>query len=225
MRERLLAPYLERFDVWANMAASVDDVWKALGIDDAVSQLKWLRSPINVRDVVVGNAAGAILPLSAVPQQDRVSLVLTADMLGFRYYETNLLDTDDYLKLCRHLAEYYNNDKGTPAWTDFLGWCLNTDFKVYNTWTQDYQTFLLENDPAIGASIADGGSWYPTTHVVLEYDQNRFAGVPPSQLIEFFNYFANVNLVLWMTQVGGLENLQLTAAVTGMLECEYPGSI
>lgn len=224
MRERLLAPYIERFDVWADLSRSVDDVWAALGIDSAIEQLKWLRSPINVKDVVVGDT-GVLLPLNMVPQQDRASLVLTADLLGFRYYETNLLDTEDYLKLCRHLAEYYSNDKGTPTWTAFLGWCLDSKFQVYNTWTQDYQTFLLENDPTIGASIAEGGTWYPTTHVVLEYDQTRFAGVHPSQLIEFFNYFANINLVLWMTQLGGTENLRLQLASVGSIECEYPGSI
>lgn len=224
MRELLLAPYLEQFDAWAEMAKGLDAVWSAVGIDDAIEQLKWLRSPINVKDVVTSTADGRLMPLSAVPQQDRTSLVLTADVLGFRYYETSLLDTEDYLKLCRHLAEYYAADKGTPQWTAFLGWCLDAHFKVYSTWTQDYQTFYLEDDPMIGVPISDGGSWYPTTHVVLEYDQTRFQGIPPSQLIEFFNYFANVNLVLWMTQLGGIEHLNLTAAVVGTLECEYPGS-
>jgi hypothetical protein len=226
MRERLLAPYLERFDVWADLAKSLDQVWASVGIDDAIEQLKWLRSPINTKDVVVGTENGRLLPLNAVPQQDRTSLVLTADMLGFRYYETNLLDTNDYLKLCRHLAEYYGNDKGTPVWTDFLGWCLNSHFKLYSTWTTDYQTFLLEGDPTIGLSIAEGGIWYPTTHVVLEYDQTRFQGIEPSQLVEFFNYFANVNLVLWMTQLGGTETISMKAAAArGSFECVYPGSV
>lgn len=223
MRDRLLASHLEQFPVWANLAESLNKVWSQLGIDDAIEQLKWLRSPINTKDVVVQNGS-SLIPLNNMPQQDRTTLVLTADLLGFRYYETSLLDTQDYLKLCRHLAEYYSNDKGTPLWTDFLGWCLDTHFDVYQTWTQDYQTFLLEGDPAIGLSIDKGGTWYPTTHVVLEYDQTRFAGIKPNQLVEFFNYFANVNLVLWMTQLGGTETIPMEAAMLGSLECVYPGS-
>jgi hypothetical protein len=223
MRDRLLASHIERFPVWADLAAALNTVWGQLGIDEAIEQLKWLRSPINTKDIVIKDG-GSLLNLNTVPQHDRTSLVLTADLLGFRYYETNLLDTQDYLKLCRHLAEYYSNDKGTPAWTEFLGWCLDAHFAVYQTWTQDYQTFLMEGDPAIGLSIDKGGSWYPTTHVILEYDQNRFQGIEPSQLVEFFNYFANVNLVLWMTQLGGTETIPMEAAFLGSLECVYPGS-
>lgn len=223
MRKQLLASHLEKFPVWENLADALDTVWAQLGIDEAIEQLKWLRSPINTKDVIIKDG-GKLLPLSDVPQQDRTTLVLTSDLLGFRYYETNLLTTEDYLKLCRHLAEYYSNDKGTPVWTDFLGWCLNTHFKVYNTWTQDYITFFLEGDPAIGTHIENNGTWYPTTHIILEYDQTRFAGVEPGQLVEFFNYFANVNLVLWMTQLGGTESMSLEAAMLGTIECVYPGS-
>jgi hypothetical protein len=224
MRDKLLGPHVARFEVWEQLAASLNQVWTQLGIDDAIEQLKWLRSPINTSDVVSGTGGKfSTLPQSTV--QDRTTLVLTADLLGFRYYETTLLDAQDYLKLCRHLAEYYANDKGTPAWTDFLGWCLNANFDMIPTWTQDYKTFLSEGDPTIGASVADGGTWYPTTHMVLEYDQTKFVGVPTKQLVEFFNYFANINIVIWMTQLGGTENIRIKTAMFGQLECVYPGSI
>lgn len=223
MRERLLAAHIERFPIWSNLAESLNKVWAELGIDEAIDQLKWLRSPINTKDVVIADG-GKLVAINSIPSQDKTTLVLTADMLGFRYYETTLLDASDYLKLCRHLAEYYSNDKGTPAWTDFLGWCLETHFVVYQTWTEDYVKFFTEGDPAIGLSIDKGGTWYPTTHVVLEYDQTRFAGVNPNQLVEFFNYFANVNLVLWMTQIGGTETINMEAAAIGSFECSYPGA-
>lgn len=222
-RDRLLSPHIERFEVWQQLAESLNQVWLALGIDSSIEQLKLLRSPINVRDVVSGSS-GVLTSLDTVPQQDRTSLVLTADLLGFRYYETGLLDTQDYLRLCRHLAEYYANDKGTPVFTDFLGWCLNAHFSIMTTWTTDYKTFLTDGDPAIGVSIDRGGPWYPTTHVVLEYDQNRFSGVRPGQLVNFFNYFANVNLVFYLTQLGGTETIPIEAAVVGSLVCEYPST-
>lgn len=221
MRETLLSQHLERFQVWNDLASALNTVWAQIGIDEAIDQIKWLRSPINTKDVMVGDGE-QLLTLNNIPQQDRNTLVMTADMLGFRYYETDLLTAADYLKLCRHLAEYYHNDKGTPVWTDFLGWCLDAHFKVMQTWTKDYVRFYEEGDPAIGTPLTEGGEWYPTTHVVLEYDQNRFEGVEPSQLVEFFNYFANVNLVLWMTQLGGTETIPMEAASLGSLECEYP---
>lgn len=220
MRDRLLAAHVAQFPAWEQLSTSLNTVWSQLGIDEAIEQLKWLRSPINTQDVVIGEG-GTLLALKDVPQQDRTSLVLTADMLGFRYYETTLLETKDYLKLCRHLAEYYVNEKGTPEWTAFLGWALDAHFVVYQTWTRDYVTFYNEGDSAIGTPLSEGGEWYPTTHVILEYDQNRFSGVEPSQLVEFFNYFANVNLVLRMTQLGGLEDVGLEVAITGGLECVY----
>lgn len=225
MRDRLLSPHVSRFAVWEQLAESLNTVWAQLGIDNSIDQLRWLRSPVNTSDVVAGTG-GRLTTLAQSTVQDRTTLVLTADLLGFRYYETSLLETQDYLKLCRHLAEYYANDKGTPAWTDFLGWCLNAHFDVIPTWTQDYKTFLNEGDPNIGASVAEpGGTWYPTTHMVLEYDQTRFAGVSPRQLVEFFNYFANVNLVIWMTQLGGTETIKVKAAAFGQIECTYPGQI
>jgi hypothetical protein len=223
MRSRLLSNHVSQFPAWEQLTQALDTVWDQLGIDEAIHQVKWLRSPINTQDVVINNG-DQLVTLQAVPQQDRTSLVLTADMLGFRFYETNLLTTGDYLKLCRHLAEYYANDKGTPTWANFLGWCLNANFTVYNTWTENYVDFFVEGDTAIGDSIVDGGTWYPTTHVILEYDQNRFSGVEPAQIIEFFNYFANINLVLWMTQISGKELVPLEVAVTGSLRCIYPGS-
>lgn len=223
-RSVLMAPYLKRYEVWEQLAQGLEAVWVSTGITDSIEQLKWLRSPINVTDIVT-DVDGRLVPLASVPSQDRTSLVLTADLLGFRFYETSLLDTDDYLKLCRHLAEYYARDKGTPLWSDFLGWCLNTHFRVLKTWTQDYQTFLTDGDPAIGTSIDNGGTWYPTTHVILEYDMSHFQGIPASQIVEFFNYFANVNLVLWMTQLSGTEKLSLECAAVGSIEFIYPGSI
>jgi hypothetical protein len=222
MRKQLLSEHIQQFPVWGDLAESVDRTWETLGVDSCIEQLKWLRSPINVKDVVIGDGQ-KLLSLADVPKQDRTTLVQTADLLGFRFYETNLLTAQDYLKLCINLAEYYGTTKGSPVWTEFLSWCLNTKFVVTTTWTRDYRTFLEEGDPNIGMSIELGGEWYPTTHIVLEYDMFRFQGVHPHQLVEFFNYFANVNVVLWLTQLGGTAHASIEAAAYGTIECEYAG--
>lgn len=220
-RAVLMPPHLRRFDAWNDFANALDTTWEQIGIVDAIEQLKWLRSPINTQDVVISNG-GKLLAASSIPVQDRTTLVLTADMLGFRFYETELLTADNYLRLCQHLVEYYGTDKGTEKWSEFLGFCLDTQFTVQNTWTSDYETFYPEGDPAIGTSIADGGLWYPTTHIIVSYELDRFQGIEPSNLVEFFYYFANLNLVIWLTEMVATASFSLNVAASATIEVLYP---
>ena len=218
-----MAPHLRQYDLWDEFATAVDDVWEQLGLDTAIKQLQWLRSPVTPGGVVVSND-GKLVSLNDVDAQSRSSLVLTADLLGFRFNAPNLLRQKDYLRLCQNLANYYISTKGTPGWTDFLGWCLEAEFKTVRTFTKDYKQFLLEGDPAIGNTIEKGGEWYPTTHVLFEYEADRWQGIHPSTKVQLFNYFANINLVLWMTQMTGRFEVPVQASITGSILITYPSS-
>jgi hypothetical protein len=62
-------------------------------------------------------------------------------------------------------------------------------------WTTDYITFYPEGDPFIGTPIWEGGSWYPTTHVSINWDSGKF-NVPLNNVVSLFNDVSNYNLVL-----------------------------
>ena len=218
MRNILLPEYLRQYNVWDDLASALDTTWEKIGIDDAIQRLQWLRNPINTQDLIVGKD-NKIKSLKDITQIDRPSMVMLSDLLGFRFYETSTLNTQDYLRLCVCLADYYSNDKGTPKWTDFISWCLAAKFEAIPTFTTDYKTFYMEGDPAIGKLITQGGEWYPTTHVVFKYDATAFAGIEPSKMVEFFYYFANINLVLWMTQLSGTSLMEFSIGAHGSITC------
>ena len=90
-----MAPHLRQYDLWDEFATAVDDVWEQLGLDTAIKQLQWLRSPVTPGGVVVSND-GKLVSLNDVDAQSRSSLVLTADLLGFRFNAPNLLRQKDY---------------------------------------------------------------------------------------------------------------------------------
>lgn len=214
-RDRLLAPQLQKSGVWQDYARKIDQVLADMGIDDARAKLALLRSPLNSADAVVSQQGQPLQALASVERQERATLVKTADMLGFRYYNRDLLDSEAYLRLCMFLGQYYEMDKGTERFDDFMGFVANSAFQVISTWTQDYVTFYKEGDPVIGTPVYRGGPWYPTTHVVLRYGFGPFIGVDSASIIDFFYYFANINLVLWSVELVDDEANPMIVNVAG----------
>lgn len=200
-RRRLLAPQLEKSEVWTDYADSIDAVFASVGIEDARTKLALLRSPLNLQDVVTAVDGGTLTALDSVERQERVTLVKTADMLGFRFYDSTILNVEDYLRLCIFISQYYDEDKGTERFDDFMGFMANVALEVKSTWTEDYVTFYAEGDPAIGTPVYQGGTWYPTTHVILSFGLDKFTGVDRQNLLDFFYYFANINVVLWAIEM------------------------
>jgi len=220
MTERvgLLAPQLEKSKVWRDFAAAVDRVFTDLGIDGARDLLASLRAPLNLKDVVGAEPGGALTALDVIPRAERQTLVRNAELLGFRFYDSAILDAEDYVRLCMFLGQYYDEDKGTARFADFMGFMANVKLQVVPTWTQDYVTFLKEGDPGIGVPVYRGGPWYPTTHVVLSFGLGKFAGVDRNSLIEFFYYFANINLVLWAIEMTDDASMSVNISGAGTLD-------
>lgn len=220
-RDKLLAPQLSKSDVWVDLANKIDQVFTQLGIDDARTKLALLRAPLNLRDVVSVTPNGDLIALDSVERHERATLIQTANMIGFRFHHQNLLNTEDYLRLCMYLGQYYDEDKGTERFIEFMSYICNAIFELHTTWTRDYVHFLKEGDPLIGTPVYEGGEWYPTTHVILKYDFVRFSGVTVFNLIEFFNYFANINVVLWSIEMVGDTFLQAKITGAAMHEIWY----
>jgi hypothetical protein len=202
-RTDLLPPMLESNPLWVEFAQAIETVWANIGIPQAISQLKTLRQPMVVSDLVISNALseGKLININDTAIVERDTLVQTADLLGFRFYASNTLTDANFLMLCNQLAYYYNQGKGQMQWTDFLSFCLGTPFSVSNTWTNDYVTFYAEGDPRIGKPIYDGGTWYPTTHIIVNLDQTRFLGVDTRTLVDLIEYFDNIQLVIHLISI------------------------
>lgn len=62
------------------------------------------------------------------------------------------------------LQSYYKV-AGTGYWDKWAAFIIDDVFNVTRLWTSDYQNFYRE---ARGPTLADGGAWYPTTHVEVE---------------------------------------------------------
>lgn len=214
-RFRLLAPQLSKSQVWTDYAQKIDQVFADLGIDDARTKLQLLRSPINAQDILVTTNGQTLTTLESVQRQERATLVKTADMLGFRFYNSELLNAEAYLRLCLYLGQYYDLDKGTERFDDFMGFVVNSTFQVTPTWTQDYVTFYKEGDPAIGTPVYKGGTWYPTTHVFLTFGFGAFPGSLQTSIIDFLYYFANINVVLWAIELIDDDATPTVVKVTG----------
>ena len=218
-RSRLLSEHIRQHPVWGELVTSLDEVWANLGLDNAIDKMKWLRSPINTRDLVISDG-GKLVNMGTLSPHDRTTLIQSADLLGFRFHDSSMFTSEDYIRFCRFLAQYYNDDKGMPIWSDFLSWMTNAEFRTAQLWTTDYVDFYEEDDPAVGTPIHEGGDWYPTTHILIEYDASRFDLLA---LREFFNYFSNINLVL---QFRGQFNasIRAKASTIGLIRAIYPGA-
>lgn len=219
-REKLLSPYLDT-PVWQQLIEAIDQLLANENIDDAKRQLRNLRSPINTQSAAftVSLEGNKLTRLEDVESLERDSIIQHANLIGFNFKTSNLLQVQDYLRISLYVAQYYAETKGTVAWQDFLGFVLNAQFTVTPMWTQNYVDFFEEGDPAIGYSVYEGGFWYPTTHVVLAYDPSKFS-LSPQTVYEFFYYFANINLVLEYIFLEFTGSMSLQVAVTGYLDVQ-----
>ena len=231
MREVLLPSYLASNQTWLDFVDSIDEVF-GNEIDPAIAQIRNLRSPIDMSDqVFVVNATppnpndpgsyGVLTKLSDPLQFSLDTSIKHNQMLGFSFGNSDVLNPQDHLRIAMFISQYYAQNKGTQSWANFLGFVSNADFVVTNLWTQDYVTFLEDGDSGIGTPVYDGGTWYPTTHVYLEYDPAKFPGIDVSVVIGFFYYFANINLVLAgiVTVIGSTPG-PIHMGVDGYIEIE-----
>ena len=62
------------------------------------------------------------------------------------------------------LQTYYKV-AGTGYWDAWAAFIIDDVFNVTRLWTSDYRSFYREPR---GTTLADGGTWYPTTHMELE---------------------------------------------------------
>lgn len=198
----LVPPVLNENPLFTDLADAVDEVFYESGIDPAVQELLTIRQPSTIADSVLlaAQESGSLIKESDVTKQELETLILQANMLGFRFPQSDLFQLEDFKRICESVGQYYFESEGLESWQDFLGYAFNAEFKVIPTWTENYVDFYEEGDAAIGTPIYEGGTWYPTTHVFLQYDISKFP-FSSSVVAQFFYTFANISLVLQRVQI------------------------
>ncbi len=194
-RSSLLPPYLAVNPFFTDYTDAIDAVFK----DTVDSELWTLRNLRNMwaqsSDTEAYVDQHTIIPKEAWPMPSRDLLAKNANTLGINLQTAQIISDDGYQALARFVGIYWFG-KGTDKFMEFINWCLGTDFKVYNMWTENYTDFFIEGDAAIGTPIWDGGTWYPTTHITVEA-KGGLHGVDLITLQTFIYEISNYNLVLW----------------------------
>jgi hypothetical protein len=193
-RSTLLPPYMITNPYFVAYTDAMDAVYGPT-VD---AQLRTLE---NIRNMWVQNPEtetyvdeGSIIPKDTWSFPDRDLVVKQVNMLGLKLQTAGVVSDDAYQTISRFVGIYWF-EKGTQAFIEFINYCLSSDLRVFNMWTQDYEEFYNEGDSAIGTPIWEGGTWYPTTHVTIEA-KGGLKGLDILTLQQFFYEIANYNLVL-----------------------------
>lgn len=193
-RSTLLPPYLLSNPYFIEYADAMDDVY-GQNVDEQLETLQnirnmWVQSPETETFVDVAE----IIPRDSWPKFDRDLVVKQVNMLGLKLQSAGIVTDDAYQTISRFVGIYWF-EKGTQAFMEFINYCLSSDLRVFNMWTEDYDTFYNEGESEIGTPIWEGGTWYPTTHVTI-VAKGGFKGLDILTLQQFFYEIANYNLVL-----------------------------
>ncbi len=194
-RSTLLPPYLVLLNPYfVDYTDSMDAV---LGpeVDDKINALAnirnmWVQNP----DTETSVRSQQIIDKLSWSTPERSIVVQQANMLGMKLEHAGVVSDDAYQTIARYVGIYWFG-KGTQDFIQFINFCLTTFFEVINLWTEDYVVFLEEGDTDIGTPVWEGGTWYPTTHVILRAP-GGLMGFDIFTLQSFFYEIANYNLVL-----------------------------
>lgn len=192
-RQILLPPYLADIPIWEDYVAALDSVWKT-AIDDPIAALLKIRQLYIVSETSEEKILNReMLASTDFDTFERAILVQQVNLLGLLFTDTELLEDEDLQRVYRNIGHFWFS-KGKYNFIDFIGFCLNAILEIKNLWTTNYAQFVTEEEA--GTPIWEGGPWYPTTHVALSFDADKFIGVDINTLIKFFYEFANYNLVV-----------------------------
>lgn len=215
-RTLLVPPYLETQPAWTALMAAIDEVFS--DIDVAIQDMDLLRKPLNTSDRIFASdlESGKLTRFQDVPTLERVLAIKLCSQLGFSFRTSGVMAAEDYIRVASSIGQYYATTKGTEGWHNFFAFCLNAVFDVKKLWTTDYVTFVEEGSE--GIPVWDGGAWYPTTHVRLTYQTDKFEGISEATIRTFFYFFANINLVLESITIDTKFTLPTEFMVSGHVE-------
>lgn len=223
----LLPPYMNH-QAWADFADAIEEVF-GTECEPTLQALKYLRTlypgettpPLgpDAETLDPSTLAGKIgqqlmLSPNDFTQFDTVTETRRLNMLGLHVSDPTLLDPDTLRRLVQNIAQFWFS-KGRGNMMEFLAYCLNADISIKPLWTNDYIKFYEAGSPTIGVPVWLGGSWYPTTHVRLVFNPNKYPNVTFQALSQLFYDISNYNLVL--------DTINSEVYFFWVLEADQPG--
>lgn len=146
--------------------------------------------------------------------QERDALLKNARIMGFDFFNTKLSD-EDLQRLYEFVQIYWNEHGTSDNFMKFIGFIKNARFDLVPLWSEEdpevqtYEDLAANPDkdvypklvakPRGAQSVANGGSWYLTSHVEIRYDISQFDQfytIKLDDLETLFYYFSPIILVL-----------------------------
>jgi hypothetical protein len=196
----------EDLQLWTDLTDAIEQVFK-VDIQDPTDLMLSLRYLVQYdpearvkANPQVGN--GTALIETDKRNYERSIIILAANLLGFTYQDSRLLDDSDYRRIHANIGAYYP-EKGTENFISFFGFCANAIFDFETLWSDQvngaeaYGNFYsAENSAPSGqTSITAGGSAFPTTHVGVSYDLDKYGTLDPLSVYNLAKFLSPINLV------------------------------
>lgn len=193
LRSRDLWPRYMSDDRWLDLADALDAV-QSKNLLGAFTSLKYLRHIFVPSDTAQHRIKyGEMLHQNDFLKPDEPLAIKQTEMLGLAVNAAPPFNVDYCVQLNRNLGPYWYR-KGLAELVDFLGFTFDTKFNAENLWTTDYITFYPKAEA--GTPIWNGGTWYPTTHVRINYDPQTFPTTYIRLFLTMFSEVSNYNLVI-----------------------------
>jgi hypothetical protein len=195
MARRDLLPIFMQTPLWTDFCDTVDEIF-GKEIDEPAKFLSLIRTLYLLNPQVETKIEDRkLFSQDELTIFDKTTTVRQANLVGFPVTQTNLFDIQSYARIARNMGSFWFN-KGTKGFIDFIAYCLSADLQIQFLWTEDYQIFLPEGSPGIGLPVYDGGTWYPTSQVQIDFNLGSFGGVSILSMVKLFNEISNYNLVI-----------------------------
>lgn len=129
-------------------------------------------------------------------EQEREFLIRGTFTLGFNVI-SDQITTEDYLRIFESLGIYYPQS-GTVAFLNYIGFIKNVGLTASQLWSYDNGDARVY--PALttiyGTPKWEGGTWFPTSHIELEYNIEQQPDLPETEVRSMFFKLAPIHLVL-----------------------------
>lgn len=128
---------------------------------------------------------------------DREVAAFQTELSGLRLNDASYVGNYGFVNLFRNVGNFWYR-KGLYDFVDFIGFALNVPIEMVVLWTEDYDTFVPEDEfkQAKLIPIDSGGTWYPTTHIRLRFEGNLMPLNYQGMMLRLFYDISNYNLVL-----------------------------
>lgn len=180
----MLPEGFREIEVWRDLADCIDEVFGA-----NVGSL--IRDLYGLNDVTY---------VTEAPTISKETLLARGKQLGITT-DLNMFTTEDVKNFLRHTPDFWK-EKGGRNFIEYMSFVVNAFIEMRYLWTEDYVEFYSEGAVEIGTPFHEGGTWYPTSHVFIVYDVDKFRNsvnanfTSQAALTKFFYSIAPIQLVI-----------------------------